>query len=139
MGKRRTGRELSLKYLYQNEFHPGGLEEGWDLFQENSIMDKETESFSRELVETCIVKREPIDKLLKSFSKHWTLARMTVIDRNILRLGASELLYIKQTPPKAVINEWVEISKKFSNADSPSFINGILDKLFKAAQSEKTE
>ncbi len=136
MGTRRTGRELALKYLYQNEFRPGGLEEGWSLFQENTAMEKDIEPFSRSLVDTCIAKRDSVDSLLKEYSKHWTLARMTVIDRNILRLGACELLYMKQAPPKVVINEWVEISKKFSNADSPPFINGILDKLFKSAKVE---
>ncbi|PIQ98769.1 MAG: transcription antitermination factor NusB [Nitrospinae bacterium CG11_big_fil_rev_8_21_14_0_20_45_15] len=136
MGKRRTGREMALKYLYQNEFRPIELAEGWALFQENVTMDKDVELFSRDLVKTCMVKRDSVDVLLKEFSKHWTLARMTVIDRNILRLGACELLYMKQTPPKVVINEWVEVSKKFSNADSPPFINGILDKLFKSSEAE---
>ncbi len=70
-----------------------------------------------------------MDVLLKKFSDHWALERMSMVDRSILRLGICELVFTTATPPKVVINEAVEIAKKFGTEDSPDFINGILDKI----------
>jgi transcription antitermination factor NusB len=75
-----------------------------------------------------------VDELLKKFSVHWTPDRMAVIDKNIIRLGICELLFDSTTPPKVVINEAVEIAKKFGTEESPDFINGILDKILKGSQ-----
>ena len=83
------------------------------------------------LLEKVFAQAEEIDTMLKKFSDHWTLERMSMVDRNILRLGICELMFEASTPPKVVINEAVEIAKKFGTEDSPDFINGILDKVFK--------
>ena len=68
---------------------------------------------------------------MEKYSDNWTLSRMTVIDRNLLRMAASELMYSKSVPPKVVIDEAVEIAKKFGSEDSPNFINGVLDRFLK--------
>jgi len=91
----------------------------------------EITEFMKVLVDKVFSQSEEVDIQLKKFSDHWALDRMSMIDRNILRLGISELLFEASTPPKVVINEAVEIAKKFGSADSPDFINGILDKVFK--------
>ena len=75
--------------------------------------------------------QEEIDKIIQECSDNWILERMTVIDRNILRMGTCELLFDFLTPPKVVINEAIDIAKKYGNEDSPEFINGILDKIHK--------
>jgi len=130
MGKRRSSRELALKFLYQFELNEGDLDEQINLFLVRNSSQKDVESFMKELVVSLIDKIEEIDEIIQKFSDHWVLDRMTVIDRNILRMGACELLFNFSTPPKVVINEAIDIAKKYGNEDSPEFINGILDKVY---------
>ena len=130
MGKRRSSRELALKFLYQFELNKGDLDEQIKLFLEHNSSQEDVENFMKELVVSLIDKMEEIDEIIQKFSDHWILDRMTVIDRNILRMGACELLFNFSTPPKVVINEAIDIAKKYGNEDSPEFINGILDKVY---------
>ena len=130
MGKRRSSRELALKFLYQFELNEGDLDEQIKLFLERNSSPEDVENFMKELVVSLIDKIEEIDEIIQKFSDHWILDRMTVIDRNILRMGVCELLFNFSTPPKVVINEAIDIAKKYSNKDSPEFINGILDKVY---------
>ena len=131
MGKRRSSRELALKFLYQSELNEGDVDEQMKLFLERSPLQDEVETFMKELVGSVLKQKKEIDEILQKFSDNWVLDRMTVIDRNILRIGACELLFGFSTPPKVVINEAVDIAKKYGNEDSPDFINGILDKIYK--------
>ena len=130
MGKRRSSRELALKFLYQFELNEGDLDEQIKLFLERNSSQEGVENFMKELVVSLINKREEIDEIIQKYSDHWVLDRMTVIDRNILRIGTCELLFNFSTPPKVVINEAIDIAKKYGNEDSPEFINGILDKVY---------
>ena len=131
MGKRRSSRELALKFLYQFELNGGDLDEQIKLFLDRNSSQEDVANFMKELVVSLIDKMEEIDEIIQKFSDHWILDRMTVIDRNILRMGACELLFNFSTPPKVVINEAIDIAKKYGNEDSPEFINGILDKVYK--------
>ena len=130
MGKRRSSRELALKFLYQFELNRGDLDEQIKLFLERNSSQEDVANFMKELVVSLIDKMEEIDEIIQKFSDHWILDRMTVIDRNILRMGACELLFNFSTPPKVVINEAIDIARKYGNEDSPEFINGILDKVY---------
>ena len=130
MGKRRSSRELALKFLYQFELNGGDLDEQIKLFLERNSSQEDVANFMKELVVSLIDKMEEIDEIIQKFSDHWILDPMTVIDRNILRMGACELLFNFSTPPKVVINEAIDIAKKYGNEDSPEFINGILDKVY---------
>ena len=131
MGKRRAARELALKFLYQTEFNPDDREAQMEKFCERADTHHEITEFMQVLVNKVFSQSEEVDIQLKKFSDHWALERMSMVDRNILRLGICELLFETSTPPKVVINEAVEIAKKFGSEDSPDFINGILDKVFK--------
>jgi transcription antitermination protein NusB len=131
MGKRRGARELALKFLYQTEFNSDDHEAQMEQFCERVDVDDEVTGFMKVLVEKVFARSEEVDLQLNKFSDHWALERMSMVDRNILRLGICELLFETSTPPKVVINEAVEIAKKFGSDDSPDFINGILDKVFK--------
>jgi len=73
--------------------------------------------------------RKEIDQLIKKYSEHWRLDRMTLIDRNILRMATFELLYCEEIPPKVTLNEAIDLGKRFGSEDSGSFINGILDRI----------
>ena len=131
MGKRRSARELALKFLYQTEFNEGAIQEQLDQFWMRLSIQDETKSFMKALVESTFLHLAEIDEILKKYSEHWALDRMTVIDRNILRFGVCELLYFSSVPPKVVINEAVEVAKKYGNEESLDFINGVLDKIYK--------
>ena len=130
MGKRRSSRELALKFLYQFELNEGDLDEQIKLFLERNSSQEGVENFMKELVMSLVSKMKEIDEIIQKYSDHWDLDRMTVIDRNILRIGTCELLLNFSTPPKVVINEAIDIAKKYGNEDSPEFINGILDKVY---------
>ena len=131
MGKRRTARELALKFLYQTEFNSEspGLE--LNSFCERANASEEVHNFTQALIKKLLLHEKEVDELLKKVSAHWAPDRMAVIDKNIIRLGICELLFDSTTPPKVVINEAVEIAKKFGTEESPDFINGILDKILK--------
>jgi transcription antitermination protein NusB len=131
MGKRRFSRELALKFLYQFEFNKADFDDQMTSFSARLSCKEEVKTFLEELVTKVLNHLDEIDDILKKYSEHWALDRMTVIDRNILRLGVCELFYSQTIPPKVVINEAVEIAKKYGSEESPDFINGILDKIFK--------
>ena len=134
MGKRREARESALKFLYQTEFNSENPSLELDSFCGRLNTSEEVQSFTRVLIKKLLLHEKEVDELLKKISTNWPQDRMAVIDRNILRLGVSELLFDSTTPPKVVINEAIEIAKKFGTDESPDFINGILDKIFKESK-----
>jgi N utilization substance protein B len=137
MGKRRSARELALKFLYQEEFNVGGRPQHTEQFLEQFLDKVEIKSYTRDLVNLVFDHREEIDGCLQKCSENWALHRMTVIDRNILRIGACELLYRKDdVPPKVAIDEAVEIAKRYGSEDSPDFINGVLDRFKRELERE---
>jgi len=131
MGKRRTARELALKFLYQTEFNSNSPDSELNSFCERANVSEEIQDFTQTLIKNIFIHKKEVDGLLKKISANWVPDRMAMIDKNILRLGICELLFDSTTPPKVVINEAVEIAKKFGTEESPDFINGILDKVYK--------
>ncbi len=132
MGNRRFSRELVIQFLYLTEMNEGETEDQLESFwKNNSCKEKDVQSFTEDILRDIFDHKKEIDALLEKFSDNWTLSRMTVIDRNLLRMAASELMYSKTVPPKVAIDEAVEIAKKFGTADSPNFINGVLDRILK--------
>ena len=131
MGKRRAARELTLKFLYQAEFNSNSPDSELNSFCERANVSEEVQNFTQALIKNILFHKKEVDELLEKISANWVPDRMAVIDKNILRLGICELLFDPTTPPKVVINEAVEIAKKFGTEESPDFINGILDKVFK--------
>lgn len=96
-------------------------------------------AFSLELVEGALARQEELDRRLAAVSQNWSVDRMGPVDRNILRLGAFELLYGPGTPAKVVINEAIELAKKFGTTQSGRFVNGVLDALRKQSEKEDGE
>ena len=131
MGKRRAARELALKFLYQTEFNSNSPDSELNSFCERANVSEEIQDFTQTLIKNIFIHKKEVDGLLKKKSANWVPDRMAMIDKNILRLGICELLFDSTTPPKVVINEAVEIAKKFGTEESPDFINGILDKVYK--------
>ncbi|MFP3867753.1 MAG: transcription antitermination factor NusB [Desulfobacteraceae bacterium] len=125
-------REWALQCLYLGEM-AGPFDESlsnhyWQYFHQG----RKPSAYFKQLVEGVADHREELDALITRFSEHWRVERMTAIDRNVLRLAIFELLYLPQAPPKAVINEAIELAKRYSTEDSGAFINGILDRIWKA-------
>lgn len=130
-GTRRRGRELALQALYQmdvagDEGH--GASELWRHFAEpEGAAPDDARTFAGELVSGVIEARERIDALITTAAEHWRLERLSQVDRNILRIGAYELLFRFDVPPNVAIDEAIEIAKRFGTKESPTFVNGVLD------------
>jgi len=103
----------------------------------NEGVDQEVMGFANRLVEGTIDNVDRIDVALARHAEHWRVPRMAAVDRNVLRLGTYELLIETTTPQAVVINEALEIARKFSTPESIQFINGILDSIRKDKEDEK--
>lgn len=127
MGTRRDAREYALQMLFQWEFTKDSYDRialhFWEHHDEPAaIMD-----FTRSLVEGTIRNLEEIDTLIQKHADNWRMDRMATVDRNVLRLAVYEFLHDQETPKNVVINEAIEIVRKFGAQESSQFINGILD------------
>jgi N utilization substance protein B len=135
MGKRRKARETALQFLYEldlnGEADPAPREK--EFWARHPLGDG-ARAFSEALVRGTKGNQGKIDQMIEQCAEHWDLARMAVVDRNILRLGVYELLWSVVAPPKVVINEAIEIAKKFGTKESSRFINGVLDRIHKDAR-----
>ena len=127
MGVRRRGRELALQMLYQYELAGTDLEGIFASFEELQTAPPSTREFATSLVRGVIARLEELDRRLVDQTDHWRLERMAAVDRNILRLAVYELEFEPDTPPLVVIDEAVEIAKRFGSERSSQFVNGILD------------
>lgn len=131
MGKRRKARESTLQILFQLEFDNTQLERTLNQYWENKKALKEIREYTGWLVNGIISQQDKIDSIIQSISEHWRISRMALVDRNILRMAVFELLYEENIAPAIIINEAIEISKKYSGDKSATFINGILDAILK--------
>jgi transcription antitermination protein NusB len=129
MGTRRKARELAVQLLYQHDLAKMDPEETMSLFWEHFPVDMEVREFCRRLVLGTLDHLAVIDELLSEASENWSLNRMSVVDRNILRLATHELLDRADIPPSVSLNEAIEIAKKYSTPDASVFINGVLDRV----------
>ncbi|MGD8370433.1 MAG: transcription antitermination factor NusB [Syntrophobacterales bacterium] len=127
MGSRRRSREMAVQVLYQADMARVDINKALGVFCEHFEVTDSIKDFAIELVRGVDLHRVEIDGLIKRFSEHWRLERMSIVDRNILRLAVFELLNRPDIPAKVSINEAVDLGKKFGSEDSGSFINGILD------------
>ena len=126
---RSMARTVVFQVLYQEELNSGSLETLAEAYIAQELPYHEPLlEFARQLLDNTVTHRETIDEQLSALSKNWTLVRMSPIDRSILRLAATEILHLG-TPKPIVINEAIELAKKFGTKDSPAFINGILDRM----------
>ena len=127
MGTRRKSRELALQVLYQQEMAGPDNILDFDEFCTHFQVYKKSIPYARDLLAGIRDKGEIIDQRIRKYAQNWRLERMSVIDRNILRIAVYEVYYHDDVPISVAINEAVEIAKSFSTDDSGSFINGILD------------
>ncbi len=138
MSDRRRAREIALHVLYQLDIHQANPREALDLYWDNFKPSRKARELSLRLVEGVAQHREEIDSLIEKTAENWTLKRMAVVDRNILRFATFELLHCPDIPFKATLNEAIELAKKFGSDDSGDFINGVLDKIHATLASPRT-
>ena len=128
MGKRRKSRELALQMLFQADLGQQNMDRVRKTFwNERSDIDEATRGFADDLVRVASDELDRIDTLIQKHAQHWRVDRMAAVDRNVLRAGVAEFLAYPQTPKPVVINEALEVARKYSSPESVQFINGILD------------
>ena len=130
MSLRRKGRELALQILYQWDIHrdtSGWLEDFWA----QNPTHAEAKAFAEGLVKGVITHADELDRLLGRYAEHWTVHRMAITDRTVLRMAVYELLYLPDVPARVTLNEAIEIVKLFGDEQSGSFVNGILDRILR--------
>lgn len=128
MATRRQAREWAVQILFQIDLNPSDVETVLSGFWGRGRVEDEARRYAERLVRGVWSHREEIDARLARYAEHWTLHRMAVVDRNVLRMALYELLYCPEVPPAVVINEAVDIAKYFSSSESGRFVNGILDR-----------
>ena len=132
MGTRRKSRELALQMLFQSDMGKQSKEDVRGTFwRERPAVEQETRGFADDLFGVATERTAEIDGIIERHAEHWRMDRMAVVDRNILRLGVAELLSYPDTPRPVVINEALEIARRFSGPESVNFINGVLDSVAK--------
>lgn len=134
MGTRRKSREAALQFLFQEDFqqdegglHEENLSDKFESFCTLYQVEKKARSYAAKLLSGVVTRREEVDGLITASATNWRLTRIAATDRNILRLAVYEMIGQDDVPDQVVINEAVEVSKRFAGDDSPSFINGVLD------------
>lgn len=128
---RRRAREAALQMLYQGEVGRTGAHEAiatyWPVRDPDDTLPEDAREFANNLVRGTISRVEEIDRLLAANTQNWRLERMAVLDRLVLRMATYELLADRQTPPKVVINEAIELARAYSGDHAVGFVNGVLD------------
>jgi len=139
MRLRSKARAVALSLLYQIEIAKVDFHQALQDYSKNYSQKQEVIDFFSLLVEGVMTNMPAIDSLIIKHAKNWGIERMAVIDRNILRIGCFELLFSEAIPPKVAINEAIELAKSFGDIDSPRFVNGILDKVYKIEKGIKSK
>ncbi len=129
MSKRSRAREVALQLLFQRDQNPTVERAILQRFVRDRLRDQPLEPFCLGLYDGVVAQQATIDGRLSAAAENWRLARMAVVDRNVLRLGAYELLHVPETPANVVLNEAIELARRYGSAESPAFVNGILDRL----------
>ena len=144
MPSRHRARERSLQILFQWDARKGSIEDAissfYDtLYSEQSETKPAPDEFVDRLVRGVAENIAEIDRRLSQHAEHWRIERMPAVDRNVLRLGAFEVLHCPDMPPAVAIDEAIELARRFGTADSPAFVNGVLDRLRAGAVPAQTE
>jgi N utilization substance protein B len=131
MGARRKARELALQMLYQHDLSGNTPDTILSTFEDLQKSKPNTREFATKIFKGTVDNLEKIDEMIVQQAENWRLSRMAVVDRNIIRMSIYEFLHEEDTPKLVIIDEAIEIAKKFGTQKSSQFINGILDGILK--------
>jgi N utilization substance protein B len=129
MTRRSRAREVALQLLFQHDHNPGVDRAAIEQFARDRLHDSALQTFCLALYDGALAHLADIDRRLGACAENWRLPRMATVDRNVLRLGAFELLHTPETPAAVAFDEAIELARRYGSADSPGFVNGILDRL----------
>jgi N utilization substance protein B len=129
MGTRRQGREAALKLLYALDMTHAEVQDMVNAAWVTDVVPEDSRDFAMTLVTGVRSNREAIDTVIRTWSSHWSLARIGMVERNLLRLAIFELLFMPDIPPNVTINEAVEVAKSYGADEAWLFVNGILDRI----------
>ena len=139
-GTRRKSRELALQMLFQLDMGKQSTEEVRKTFwNERRDLDGKVRGFADDLFRVAAERQAEIDQIVERNAEHWRMDRMAAVDRNVLRCGVAEMLGFTDTPKPVVINEALEIARRFSTPESVTFINGVLDSVARELEAAKNE
>ena len=137
-GTRRKSRELTLQMLFQLDMGKQDEDQVRHTFwNERKDLDEKVRGFSDDLFSVACERRDEIDQIIERNAEHWRMERMAAVDRNLLRAGVAEFLGFPQTPRPVVINESLEIARRYSTPESVQFINGVLDSVARELGADK--
>ena len=136
IGGRRASRELALRALFQVDVGSASPEEAFAAVCDAERYQQDTIDFGRDLLTGASGHAEHINRVIEQHARDWSLDRMASVDRNILRLALYELLYRPDIPPSVVVDEAVELAKKYSTGESGRFVNGVLGSVVKSIDQE---
>ncbi len=137
MARRSRAREVALQLLFQRDHNPNVGRDAVAGFARDRLGDAELEAFCLALYDGVAANRAEIDRRLAEAAENWRLPRMAAVDRNALRLGAYEVLFAPEVPAAAAIDEAIELARRYGSADSPAFVNGVLDRLRQNAAASR--
>jgi N utilization substance protein B len=129
MTRRSRAREVALQLLFQRDLNAHIDRAAIERFVHDRLRDAALVPFCLTLYDGVLVHQADIDRRLTEAAENWRLTRMAAVDRNVLRLGAYELLHVPETPPHVALDEAIELARRYGSADSPAFVNGVLDRL----------
>jgi N utilization substance protein B len=129
MTRRSRAREVALQLLFQRDLNASVDRPAVERFARDRLRDPELTSFCLALFDGVTANRAALDMQLAAAAENWRLPRMAAVDRNVLRLGAYELSFMPETPPGVALDEAIELARRYGTADSPAFVNGVLDRL----------
>jgi N utilization substance protein B len=128
---RSRAREIAFKVLYQADADAEGVQSALRYYLDREKNDSEVMNYVERLALGTAKNLDRIDDLIQNTSHHWKISRMHRVDRNIIRMGIYEMIYVDPSKSKVVINEAVELAKRYSEKDSPNFVNAIMDRVMK--------
>lgn len=129
MTRRSRAREVALQLLFQFDSNPSVSRAAQEQFVRDRLHDPNLEPFCFSLLDGVQAHRQEIDRQLTEAAENWRLQRMAGVDRNVLRMGAYELMFVPDLPVSAAIDEAIELARRYGSKDSPSFVNGVLDRV----------
>ena len=133
MTRRSRAREVALQLLFQRDHNPALDRAAIEPFVHDRLRDPALVAFCLGLYDGTVARLADLDARLTAAAENWRLPRMAAVDRNVLRLGAYEVLCTPETPAGVAINEAIELARRYGSAGSPAFVNGILDRLRQGA------
>ena len=136
MTRRTRGREVALQLLYQREQNSKIDRAAIEQFARTRVREVPLRAFCLFLYDGVVANLADIDAKISAAAENWRLARMPTVDRNILRIGAFELLHMQDTPAAVAFDEAIELARRYGTADSSAFVNGVLDRLRREAIAE---